>query len=181
MECGYYTPIVKKGFTYTDKIHLGITVTLLVVYITLISLFPYDTYLNNTTNNISDNNITAYNISNNVIGFLLGLSLSLFITRVILREFEPNIYILIVCLIVSIVLIICYYVSIFNPDNTTGWIKYKYALIPLIGVLMFMCQYSITKILLNPKKIKNIFSNPPDLSDSSSSDSYYNYNQLYKK
>ena len=56
MECGYYTPIVKKGFTYTDKIHLGITVTLLVVYITLISLFPYDTYLNNTTNNISDNN-----------------------------------------------------------------------------------------------------------------------------
>ena len=82
MECGYYTPIVKKGFTYTDKIHLGITVTLLVVYIILISLFPYDTYLNNTTNNISDNNITAYNISNNVIGFLLGLSLSLFITRV---------------------------------------------------------------------------------------------------
>ena len=112
---------------------------------------------------------------------MLGLSLSLFITRVILREFEPNIYILSVCLIVSIVLIICYYVSIFNPDNSTGWIKYKYALIPLIGVLMFMCQYSITKILLNPKKIKNIFSNPPDLSESSSSDSYYNYNQLYKK
>jgi magnesium-transporting ATPase (P-type) len=182
MECGYYTPIVKKGFTSTDKIHLGITITLLIIYIILISLFPYDTYLNNTINNIQDNKITAYNISNNVIGFLLGLSLSLFITRVILREFEPNVYILVVCLIISIVLIICYYVSIFNPDNTTGWIKYRYALIPLIGVLMFMCQYSITKILLDPKKIKDIFTNPSnDSSDSSSSDSYYNYNQLYKK
>jgi len=173
INCGYYQPMPKKGYTTTDFIIIGISVTLMITYIILISTFPFDSYLSDNKNSDINNKLILINS----IGFLIGLLVSYFISNTILREYEINIYVNVIVFITSLVLIITYYVSVYNPERSSDWVKYNYTIIPLLSSLFFMCQYSFTRILsyINKKyQFIDVRTNAPDIPDIFDDEKAYN-------
>jgi len=153
MKCGFYTPVEQKGFTTFDSILLFAIVTLLIIYIVLISIFPYDEYIKNKQLNINNQYINNLNIANNTIAIILGLLISIFISDVILREIELSIYINTFAFIMSTIIMVFYYVSV-GYNTNSDWLKYNYAILPFMSSLFLLFQFSFIVI---SKKLYDVY------------------------
>jgi len=166
MQCGFYKPVIKTGFLKKDIILIGFTILLFIIYVVLISIFPYDDYISNT----GKNNVYNLYVSINIIGFITGLLLSTIISDIILREFELNIYIVILLLILSISSIIVYFVGQINTFDK-NWITYLFLFLPLSGSLYFISKYTFTLLITNLFFVDNSYSIGYDSSSSNNSSS----------
>jgi len=152
MNYGYYQLVRKTGITTVDLIVITVLIVSIIPYIVLISQFPYDDYKDNQNDPKYKNTI----LLNNIYGFSIGLIGSYIISSIILREYRFNIYINLIIFVTSLTLIILYYISVFNPNNS-DWIKYYYAVIPLSSSIFFINQYSLMMIMKHLHKM--IFNN----------------------
>jgi len=168
MKCGFFKPIEKKGFNFFDKILLGVIALVLITYIVLISIYPYDKYEYNKINKINDPYINSLNIANNVIGLILGLLISSMISGFILREYEFNLIATIIIFLISLTLLILYYVSKVEQNNDIGWLKFTYAVVPLSSPLFLLTHYTFNSIY---KNLFNYINTIPDDNLITSSDS----------
>jgi len=165
MKCGFYTPVKQKGFTTFDSILLFAIMAILITYIVLISIFPYDEYIKNKQSNINNQYVNNLNIANNIIGIILGLLISIFISDVVLREIELSIYINIFAFIISTIIMVFYYVSV-GYNTNTDWLKYNYAILPFMSSLFLLFQFSFIVI---SRKLYDVYY-PKNNIDSNSSD-----------
>jgi hypothetical protein len=168
MKCGFFKPVEKKGFNFFDKILLGVIGLVLITYIVLISIYPYEQYQYNKINKINDPYINSLNIANNVIGLILGLLLSSMISGFILREFELNLIVTIIVFLVSLTVLIIYYVSKIEQHDDINWLKFTYAVVPLSSPLFLLTHYTFNTLY---KDLFNYINKIPDDNLITSSDS----------
>ena len=149
----------KKGFTTIDSIHLSIIIIMLVVYIILIVKEskedvintyddddPNDTINKSNPDNTNNSNIvTTYDVTISILGFIIGLFISSFVTRYLFREYNKNITVITITFIISIIALIIYYImsNYQRKQISTPFIKYNQIIFPLLGGLFLIAEDSI--------------------------------------
>jgi hypothetical protein len=147
----------KKGFTNVDSIHLSIIIIMLVVYIVLIIKESSEYNISNSSEDNNNNRDSSENNPNNtnfvsmydnaisVLGFILGLFTSSFITRYLFREYNKNIAVITITFIISLVALIAYYIlsNYQKKQISIPLIKYNQIIYPLLGGLFLVAEDSI--------------------------------------
>jgi magnesium-transporting ATPase (P-type) len=149
-KCGYFVHLNPTGkLTNYDKIIMFLALILLVVYTTLVILYPYASSASNNPNDIEkqkqDPNIRAKQYSISIVGFLLGTTITTIISDYILREYNPHYIALLLTTIISSIIIIFYYTSSYIENKTNVSLYINHLILPLFGSLAFIGQYSISK------------------------------------
>ena len=134
----------KRGFTTVDSVHLSIITFMLVIYLILIyknTIDEEDIDLHNNNNN----NVSTYDVIISVWGFILGLFVSSFVTRFLFREYGSNIAVISITFLVSMILLILYYIvsNYKTKQINISFLKYNEIIFPLLGGLFLIAEDSI--------------------------------------
>jgi len=127
MQCGFYKPTKKLGYTSYDIMLISSILIISIIYCVLVSIYPEKIRLNV------------------VIGIILGIMMVIFIQDTIFREHIVNNYILGIGLIISLTFIITNFINLMlnNGENKSqGWIYFNYAMVPLSNTLFFWVIYT---------------------------------------
>jgi len=144
--CGYYEPLQKVGkFTLIDKISLSFVIIFSIIYIILISIYPY--------NNTAQIKIasSSLDISISSVGLILSLFITSFVTGFVIRELNykdgSSNWFLIFISFISFTSILLYYIFLYLPNNkNSNYIHYNHVMYPLIGTFFFFIQYTWIKL-----------------------------------
>jgi len=152
----------KHGFNNIDMLQLGLIIIMMIIYIVCIneneklpssnspsSNSPSSNSQSNNSNVSKNNEVSGFDIFLSIWGFILGLFISSFITRFLFREYNKNITIIILTFIISIILLILYYIAsnyVQNDNTNNTWTKYNQYIFPLVGGLLLISEDAINHI-----------------------------------
>ena len=143
MDCGFYTPINKNNIklSYIDIILIITIIALSITYIIInIMYIPNDIYNDNINNKFN-----SFDIFKIIIGYTIGILLSIIISNKVLLYIN-NININIAIFLLSLILILLYYSSIYIQKNNKDWIVFMSYIFPLFILLITILTYSSRKI-----------------------------------